>query len=100
MPNRKRDSKGRFKDAAFFDTIRDRPGASAAVIAGAAGVAAAGAFLWTRRGQVGEMISSGMDRLSELKAERYDQVDAHLSGPALSRQLRELCAEARASSEG
>ena len=76
MPNRKRDSKGRFKDAAFFDRIRDRPGASAAVIAGAAGVAAAGAFLWTRRGQVGEMISSGMDRLSELKAERYGQSEA------------------------
>ena len=76
MPNRKRDSKGRFKDAAFFDTIRDRPGASAAVIAGAAGVAAAGAFLWTRRGQIGEMVSSGMDRLSELKAERMGSSDA------------------------
>ena len=36
----------------------------------AAGVAAAGAFLWSRRGQIGEAVSSGMDRLSELKAER------------------------------
>jgi len=70
MPNRKRDSKGRFSDNSFFDTVRDRPGASAAVVAGAAGLAAAGAFLWTRRGQVGEMLNSGMDRLSELKAER------------------------------
>ena len=70
MPNRKRDSKGRFSDNSFFDTVRGRPGASAAVVAGAAGLAAAGAFLWTRRGQVGEMLTSGMDRLSELKAER------------------------------
>jgi hypothetical protein len=70
MPNRSRDSKGRFSGNGFFDTVRDRPGASAAVVAGAAGLAAAGAFLWTRRGQVGEMLSTGMDRLSELKAER------------------------------
>ena len=40
------------------------------MVAGAAGVAAAGAFLWTRRGQIGEALSSGMDRLSELKSER------------------------------
>jgi hypothetical protein len=70
MPNRSRDSKGRFSGNGFFDTVRDRPGASAAVVAGAAGLAAAGAFLWTRRGQVGEMLSTGVDRLSELKAER------------------------------
>jgi hypothetical protein len=31
-----------------------------------------------------------------LKRERFDQVDAHLAGPALSRQLRALCDEARA----
>ncbi|WP_129793404.1 hypothetical protein [Sphingosinicella sp. CPCC 101087] len=31
----------------------------------------------------------------QLKAERYDQVEAHLSGPAISRQLRELCAQAQ-----
>jgi hypothetical protein len=36
----------------------------------AAGVAAAGAFLWSRRGQISEAFNSGMDRLSELKAER------------------------------
>ena len=75
MPSRKRDAKGRFKDAAFFSSVRDRPGASAAVIAGAAGIAAAGAFLWTRRGQIGEALSSGMDRLSELKAERMGSGD-------------------------
>ena len=75
MTTRKRDSKGRFKDAAFFSTVRERPGASAAVIAGAAGVAAAGAFLWTRRGQIGEAVSSGMDRLSELKTERMGSSD-------------------------
>ena len=32
----------------------------------------------------------------QLRAERYDQVDAHLVGPAIARQLRELCLEARA----
>jgi hypothetical protein len=33
-------------------------------------VAAASAFLWSRRGQIGEALNSGMDRFSELKAER------------------------------
>ena len=31
----------------------------------------------------------------KLKSERLDQVDAHLAGPALARQLRRLCEEAR-----
>ena len=70
MPRTKRDSKGRFSGNGFFDAVRDRPGASAAVVAGAAGLAAAGAFLWTRRGQLGESLSSGRDWLSELKAQR------------------------------
>jgi hypothetical protein len=73
MAKRNRDSKGRYSGNGFFDTVRDRPGTSAALIAGAAGVAAAGAFLWTRRGQVGDMLSTGMDRLSELKAERMGE---------------------------
>ena len=70
MARRKRDSEGRFTGNGFFDSVRERPGASAAVVAGAAGLAAAGAFLWTRRGQIGEMVSTGMDRLSEIKSER------------------------------
>jgi hypothetical protein len=70
MPNRKRDSQGRFKDAAFFTSPRDNPGATAALAAGIAGVAAASAFLWSRRSQIGEALSTGMDRLSELKSER------------------------------
>lgn len=69
MPNRRRDSKGRFKDAAFFTRPRENPGATAALAAGIAGVAAAGAFLWSRREQIGDALNSGMDRLSELKAE-------------------------------
>jgi hypothetical protein len=69
MAKRSRDSKGRFSGNGFFDTVRDRPAAGAAVIAGAAGLAAAGAFLWTRRGQLGEKFNSGFDRLSELKAQ-------------------------------
>ena len=67
MPNRKRDSKGRFDSGSFMSAAYDRPLASAAA---AAGVAAAGAFLWSRRSQIGEAFSSGMDRLSEMKAER------------------------------
>ena len=31
-----------------------------------------------------------------LKLDRHDQVDAHLSSPSLTRQLRQLCAEATA----
>jgi len=69
MPNRKRDSRGRF-DSGYFNRARDNPGATAALAAGIAGVAAAGAFLWTRRSQIGEALRSGMDQLSELKAER------------------------------
>jgi len=30
-----------------------------------------------------------------LRAEGFDQVDAHLSGPAIARQLRDLCNDAR-----
>ena len=68
MPNRKRDSEGRFASGgSFIDAMRDRPYATAAA---AAGVAAAGAFLWSKRGQIGDIASSGMDRLSELKSER------------------------------
>ena len=73
MAAKKRDSKGRFKDAAFFTSPRDNPGATAALAAGIAGVAAAGAFLWSRRAQIGEALNSGMDRLSELKSERMGQ---------------------------
>jgi len=72
MPNKKRDSKGRFSGGGFFDAVRDRPSVSAAVIAGAAGLAAAGAFLWTRRGQISEAVGTGMDWLSELKAQRME----------------------------
>ena len=68
MPNRKRDSEGRFASGGtFIDAMRDRPYAAAGV---AAGVAAAGAFLWSKRSQIGDLASSGMDRLSELKSER------------------------------
>ena len=70
MAKRNRDSKGRYSGNGFFEAVRDKPAASAALVAGAAGIAAASAFLWTRRGQIGDMVSSGMDRLTELKAER------------------------------
>ena len=69
MARRKRDSEGRFTSS-WSDSVRQNPGTSAAVVAGAAGLAAAGAFLWTRRGEVRERLSSGMDWLSEMKSER------------------------------
>jgi len=31
----------------------------------------------------------------KLKRERFDQVEAHLSGPSINRQLRALCEQAR-----
>ncbi len=41
---------------------------------------------------------SGLDEIRRtLKGERYDQVEAHLAGPSIGRQLRALCAEARLS---
>ncbi len=67
MPNRKRDSRGRFDSGSFMSAAYDRPLASAAV---AAGVAAAGAFLWSRRNQIADSFETGMDRLSELKSQR------------------------------
>ena len=66
MANRKRDSRGRF-ESGWMSSARNNPGTSAAV---AAGLAAAGAFLWSRRDRIGEAVSIGMDRMSELKAER------------------------------
>ncbi len=67
MSNRKRNSEGRFASKGVTGPVRDNPWTSAAIAAGAAGI---GAFLWSRRSQLGEAFDSGMDRLSELKAER------------------------------
>ena len=36
---------------------------------------------------------------AQLKKERFDQVEAHLSGPAITRQLRQLCQQAAAKRE-
>lgn len=41
----------------------------------------------------GDYASSAEIRL-QLKRERHDQVEAHLQGPSISRQLRLLCEEA------
>jgi hypothetical protein len=84
MPNRKRDSRGRFDSGGYFTAARDNPGTTAALAAGIAGVAAAGAFLWTRRGQISEALSSGMDRLSELKSERMNRQQSEIAEEALT----------------
>ena len=67
MANRKRNSEGKFASKGMTSPIRDNPWTSAAIAAGAAGL---GAFLWSKRNQLGETWSSGIDRLSELKSER------------------------------
>ena len=68
--NRSRDSEGRFSSRnTLADSARERPYAAAAI---AGGIAAAGAFLWSRRGQIGELAETGMDRMSEMKSRRMD----------------------------
>lgn len=67
MANRKRNSEGQFASKGMTGPLRDNPWTSAAIAAGAAGI---GAFLWSKRNQIGDTFSSGMDRLSELKSER------------------------------
>ena len=73
MANRKRDSEGKFASKGMTGPIRDNPWTSAAIAAGAAGV---GAFLWSRRNQIGDAVSSGMDSLSEMKSQRMGGSDA------------------------
>ncbi|MFL6843547.1 MAG: hypothetical protein ACJ8ER_01540 [Allosphingosinicella sp.] len=41
--------------------------------------------------------ASVADIRTALKRERYEQVEAHLAGPSIARQLRALCEEARRS---
>ena len=67
MSNNKRDSEGRFASKGITGPVRDNPWKSAGI---AAGVAAAGAFLWSRRDQITDTINSGMDSLSEAKSRR------------------------------
>ena len=81
---RTRDSDGRFASPSWTDSARERPYTTAAIAAGVAGV---GAFLWSRRGQISEMASTGMDKLSELKAERMggsDRDQADIAAEALT----------------
>jgi hypothetical protein len=58
------------QDSSFLGALKQKPYAAAGV---AAGVAAAGAFLWSKRSQIGEAIDSGMDKLDEYKAERFGE---------------------------
>ena len=83
MSNNKRKSDGKFASKGMTGPIRDNPWTSAAIAAGAAGV---GAFLWSRRNQLSESFISGMDRLSELKAERMggDRSQSEFSEEALT----------------
>jgi hypothetical protein len=65
---RTRSSGGKKSDGSFIGALKERPYAAAGV---AAGVAAASAFLWSKRSQIGEAIDTGMEKLDELKAERF-----------------------------
>lgn len=82
MP-RKRNSRGRF-DSGFMTGVRDNPGATAAVAAGVAGLAAASTLLWSRRDRINKAFSNGLDRLSELKAERMKRQQAEMAEEALT----------------
>jgi hypothetical protein len=84
MANRKRDSEGKFASEGMTGPIRDNPWTSAAIAAGAAGV---GAFLWSKRNQISETLSSGMDRMSELKSQHWDSGEA-------DREQSDIAAEA------
>ena len=93
MANRKRDSEGKFASKGVTGPLRDNPWTSAAIAAGAAGI---GAFLWSKRNQIGEAIDSGMDRLSEFKAERMsgdNRTQEEISEEALT--LKETGARAK-----
>ena len=59
-------NRSRSSDGDFLTAMRERPYTTAAA---AAGVAAAGAFRWARRGQIGEAVASGVESLNELKDE-------------------------------
>ena len=67
MANRKRDSEGKFASKGLTGPLRDNPWTSAVLAAGAAGL---GALLWSKRGQIGDALDSGMDKVSELKSQR------------------------------
>jgi len=84
MANRKRDGEGKFASKGMTGPIRDNPWTSAAIAAGAAGV---GAFLWSKRNQISETLSSGMDRMSELKSQHWD-------GGEADREQSDIAAEA------
>lgn len=83
-PRRPRDSEGRFTSNSWIDAARERPYTTAAVAAGVAGVSA---FLWSRRGQIGELASTGYDRVSELTSDRFGSSDDN-------RSQREIAEEA------
>jgi hypothetical protein len=80
------------QDSSFLGALKQKPYAAAGV---AAGVAAAGAFLWSKRGQIGEAIDSGMEKLDELKAERFgeDKSQEEIAEEALT--LKETGAKAK-----
>lgn len=50
------------------------------------------AFVLARSGEYATVA----DIRRRLRAERFEQVDAHLAAPSLARQLRALCESARA----
>ena len=89
---RSRRKSGAGQEGSFLSTLKDKPYAAAGV---AAGVAAAGAFLWSKRSQIGEAIDSGMEKLDELKAERLGETKSQeeISEEALT--LKETGAKAK-----
>jgi hypothetical protein len=89
---RSRDSDGRFASKGLTGPLRDNPWTSAAIAAGAAGI---GAFLWSKRNQIGEAIDSGMEKLDEMKSERFgeDKPQTEIAEEALT--LKETGAKSK-----
>ena len=94
--SRKSSSSTRKSDGSFLGALKDKPYAAAGV---AAGVAAAGAFLWSKRSQIGEAIDSGMEKLDEMKAERFgdDKPQSEIAEEALT--LKETGAKTKSNQE-
>ena len=85
--NRSSGSSSRSSDGSFLSTLKERPYAAAGV---AAGVAAASAFLWAKRSQIGDAIDSGMEKLDEFKSERWGSEEEDRSQEEISQEALTL----------
>jgi hypothetical protein len=74
---------GRNQYSGVMEMARDRPFAAAAT---AAGAAAAGLFLWSRRAQIGDQLNNLSDQFSEWRSSMESSGDFQSSGNSASRE--------------